>query len=111
MRDDRAFLGEAFNVFRFLGEITQRNKKREISVAMSGGAKHPVELTLHVFPNPVTPRANHHATAHVRRLGQFRRTDNLLIPLRKIFVAPRCDCGLCGSRIRHGQRIKRAKAS
>src|SRR5438105_12724200 len=99
MRDDGAFLGEAFNVFGFLREITQRNEKREISVAMASSAKHSVELTLHVFPNPVTPRANHHATAHVRWLGQFRRADDLLIPFRKIFVPPRCDCGLCGSRI------------
>ena len=91
--DDRAFLGEAFDVFRFLREITQRNEKREISVAMAGRAKHGVELTLHVFPNPVTPRSNHHATAHVRGLGQLRRADDLLIPFGKILVAPWRDRG------------------
>src|SRR5438093_8902220 len=99
MCDDGAFLGETFNVLRLLCEITQRNEKRKVSVAMASSAKHPVELTLHIFPYPVTPRANHHATAHVRRLGQFRRADDLLIPFRKIFVPSRCDCGLCGSRI------------
>src|SRR5215467_5962354 len=44
VRDDGAFLGEAFNVFRFLREITQRNEKREVSIAMTSRAKHGVEL-------------------------------------------------------------------
>ena len=97
MRNDRAFLGEAFHVFGFFCEITQRNKQREIGVAMSGGVKHRVELALHVFPDPVAPRPNHHAAAHVGRLGHFGRADDLLIPLRKIFVPPGRDGGLCGS--------------
>ena len=93
MRDDGAFFGEAFDVLRFLGEITQRNEKREIGVAMAGRRNMRVELTLHVFPDPVAPRTNHHATAHVRGLGQFGRANDLLIPFGKIFVAPRRDRG------------------
>src|SRR5207245_11099500 len=110
VRDDSAFLGEAFNVFCFPREVTQRNKKREVSVAMTSGAEHRVELTLHVFPNSVSPRTNHHATPYVRGLGQFRGANHLLIPFRKVFVPARCNRSLrcC---VGHGQRIKRAKAS
>src|SRR5206468_7973327 len=108
--DLRAFLGEALHVFRLFREITQRNKKREVSVAMASRAKHAVKLTLHVFPNSVTPRTNHHATAYVRGLGQFRCANHLLIPFRKVFVPARCDRSL-RCRVGHGQRIKRAKAS
>src|SRR5215469_16346748 len=99
MRNDSALLGKAFDVFRFFCEVTQWNKQWEVSIAMTSGAKHRVELMLHVFPNPVTPRANDHATAHVRRLGQFGRADDLLIPFRKIFLTPRGNCRFCGSRI------------
>ena len=94
MRNNGAFLGEAFDVLGFLGEVTQRNEKREVGVLVAGGLEHRVELTLHVFPNTVAPRANDHAAAHIGRLGQLRCADDLLIPLRKILVATRCDRGL-----------------
>src|SRR5437899_3623156 len=89
--DDRAFLGEALDVFRLLREITQRNKKREVSIAMASRAKHAVALTLHVFPNSVTPRTNHHATPYVRWLGQFRGAYNLMITFRKVLAPSRSD--------------------
>src|SRR6476660_10215765 len=89
MRNHGTFLGEAFDVLSFLGEITQRNEQGKIGVAVAGGANHRVELTLHVFPDPVAPRTNDHATAHVRRLGQFSDANHLLVPRRKIFVAAR----------------------
>src|SRR6266516_5805908 len=97
-------------MFRFLRKVTQRNEKRKVSIAMAGGSKHRIELTLHVLPNSVTPRANHHATAYVRGLSQFRGANHLLIPFRKVFVSARCDRSL-RCRVGHGQRIKRAKAS
>src|SRR6516165_4471093 len=74
---------------------------------MTGRSNQRVELTLHVFPDPIAPRANDHATTHVGRLGQFSGANYLLIPLRKIFVASRRDCSLWG-RVRHRQGIKRA---
>src|SRR5438309_730377 len=91
VRDNGAFFGEAFDVFRFLREIAQRNEEWEIGVAMTSGTKHGIQLTLHVFPNPVTPGSNHHATAYVGGLGQLRRADRLLIPLGKVLTAPRRD--------------------
>ena len=93
MGHDRAFLGEAFDVFRFLREIAQRNKERKIGVPMSGRPKHRVELPLHVFPNAVAPWADHHAAAYIGRLGQLRRANDLLIPLRKILFPGRRDGG------------------
>jgi len=92
-------------MLRFLGEIAQRNKKREIRVAMSGRAKHGVEMALHVFPNAVTPRTDHHATAHIGRLRQFGGANHLLIPLRKIFFTARRNCAFCDGRVRHAKQL------
>ena len=95
--NNRAFLCETLNMFGFLREITQRNEEREIGVAMAGGAKHRVEMMLHVFPDAVAPRANDHATADIGRFRHRGGPDHLLIPFGKIFVAPRRDRGLGGS--------------
>ncbi len=99
--DDRAFLGKAFHVRRLLREIAQRNEKREVGVLVAGGLEHRVEMPLHIFPDAVAPRPDDHAAAHLRGLRQFRRADDLLIPLGKIFFAPWRDRCLDGSRIRH----------
>src|SRR5205823_14732533 len=90
---DRTVLGKAHEELSSLREITQRNKKREISITMSGRAKHGVKLPLHVFPNAETPWANDHAATHIGRLGQFRRPNDLLIPLREILFPSRRDGG------------------
>ncbi len=105
MRNDRAFLGEAFDVFRFLREITQRNEKRKVRVAMACGAKHCIELALHVLPDPVAPWTNHHAAAHVRGLSQFRRANNLLVPFWKVFVSARRDGAFRHCRVQHGGEL------
>src|SRR5205807_2115560 len=68
---------------------------------MSGRAKHYVELTLHVLPNPVAPRANDHAPTHIAWFGQLGRTDDLLIPFRKIFIAPWTNRSFLCGRSRH----------
>ena len=65
VRHHRAFLGEALHVRRFLLEITQRNEERKIRVPMSGRLEHGIELALHVFPNAVAPRTDHHAAADI----------------------------------------------
>src|SRR5207247_10888415 len=84
-------------MLRFFCEITQLDEKREVSVAMSGRAKHRIKLPLHVLPNTVAPGTDHHATAHIGGLGQLSRANNLLIPVRKVFVAPRGDCRFGGN--------------
>src|SRR5207244_11028260 len=78
MRHHRAFLGETFDVLRFLREITQWNKEWEVGIAVPGRANHGVELPLHVFPNTEPPGAHHHATANVGRFCQLGRANDLL---------------------------------
>src|SRR6266700_3623735 len=92
--NDGAFLCEAFDVLSFLREITQWNEKWEVGIAVSGRTKHGVELPLHIFPDTVSPGADHHAAAYIRGLGQLRSADNLLVPFRKIVGPPRRNCGL-----------------
>jgi len=87
VRDDGAFPCEAFDVLGFPWRSNSADEQWEVRITMPSGAKHPVELALQCFPNAVAPRANHHATAYIRRLGQFRSANDLLIPFRKIFVS------------------------
>src|SRR5437763_4566728 len=93
VRDDCTFLSKAFDVLGFLREIAQRNEKWEVCIAVSSGAKHAIELPLHIFPDAIAPWADHHAAAHIRSLSQFRCTNHLLIPFREIFLAPRGNRG------------------
>src|SRR5256885_7607810 len=72
----------------------------------AGRAKHCIELALHVFPDPVAPRTNHHTTAHVRGFSQFGCANHLLIPLRKIFAPPRRDRSLCGRSEEHTSELQ-----
>ena len=103
--DDRAFLGEAFHVGRFLREIAERNEKREIGVPVPGRLEHRVELTLHIFPDAVAPGPNHHAAADVGGLRHLGGANDLLIPFGKIFIAPRRDGGFGGgSLIGHARK-------
>jgi hypothetical protein len=104
--NDRAFLGEPFDVFGLSGEVTQRNEQREIGIAVSGRPKHRIELALHVFPNSIAPRANDHATTHVRGLSQLTGPDYLLVPFGKILRTPGRNRGfrsIRGNTIRHGE--------
>src|SRR6266404_9914303 len=71
---------------------------------MAGGARNNVELALHVFPNAIAPRTNDHATPHIRRLGQLGRANDLLIPLGKIFIAPRRNGSSSGGCVRHSEK-------
>ncbi len=73
--------------------------------SVPGRLEHRVELPLHVFPDAVAPGPDHHATAHVRGLGQLRRADDLLIPFGKVFFAPRRDRGFCGGGIHCARRF------
>src|SRR5262245_1250359 len=91
MGHDRAFFGEPFNVLGLLLHVTERNKEREISVAMTGRLEHAIKRPLHVFPDPVAPGLDHHATADLARFGEVTSPDDLLIPFGKILRAPRAN--------------------
>ena len=94
MRDDRAFLGETFDVRGLLLQIAQRDEKREVGIAMAGCLEHPVEDRLHSLPQSVAPRLDDHAAAHFGILGEIGRPNDLLIPFGKILVARWRDGGL-----------------
>jgi hypothetical protein len=49
---------------------------------------------LHALPNGVAPGFDDHATSNFRVLGEIGRSDNLLIPFRKILLACRSNGGL-----------------
>ena len=68
--------------------------KRKIGVLVSSILEHLVQHALHVFPQRIAPRLDHHAAAHRRVLRQIGPLDDLLIPLRIIFGASRGDGGL-----------------
>jgi hypothetical protein len=99
VRDDGAFLGETLDVGRFLFEITQRNKKGKVSVAMPRRLEHGVELPLHVFPDAIAPWTNDHAAANLGGFRQLRGADDLLIPLREIIFTPRGNGGFGWGRL------------
>ena len=87
MRHHRAFLREAFDVRGLLCEIRERDEEREIRVAVAGRLEHSIQRTLHILPDAIAPRFDHHASAHVGILREVRRTDDLLIPLGKVLFA------------------------
>jgi hypothetical protein len=103
MGNDRAFLGETFDVLSFLLHVAERNEERKISVLMPGRLEHGVERPLHVFPDAVAPGLDHHATTNVARLRHVARADDLLIPFRKIFRAARTDRGFWDVGLGHGE--------
>ena len=93
MRDDGAFLREAFDVRGFLLQEGQRNEQREVGVLVAGRLEHLIQHPLHVLPQRVAPRLDHHASAHGRILGEVRGTDDLLIPLGVVVLTRRRDGG------------------
>src|SRR6476659_27968 len=103
MGDNRAFLGETFDMFRLLLHVTERNEEREISVLVPGRFEHAVEGVLHVFPDAIAPGLDHHAAADVARLGQVGRANHLLIPLGKILRATRTNRGFGLVGLGHGE--------
>ena len=97
MGHHRALLGEALHVFGFLLQERQRDEQREVRVLVARVLEHAVEHALHVLPQGVAPRLDHHAAAHGAVLGQIGRAHHLLIPLGVVLIAGWRDGGLrCG---------------
>ena len=63
MRHDGAFLRETLHVLCLLLEKAQRNEEGEVGVLVSRFLEHPVEHALHLLPEAVPPRLDHHAPA------------------------------------------------
>ncbi len=94
VRDDRAFLGEAFDVLGSFLEVAHRNEQRKVGVLVPGLLEHPVQHPLDVLPDGVAPGLDHHAAADGRLFGQVGGVDDLLVPLWVVLGAGGCDGGL-----------------
>ena len=81
-----ALLGKPLDMMRLLAEKRLRDKQREISVFMPGIFEHLIQRTLHLFPDRITVRFDHHTSANRRILGQSRFYHQIVIPLRIVFV-------------------------
>src|SRR6476659_4575152 len=103
MGNDRAFLGETFDMLRFFLHIAERNEEREVSVLMPGRLEHGVERPLHVFPDAVAPGLDHHATTDVARLRHVTGADDLLIPFGEVLRSTRADRGFWYVRFGHAE--------
>jgi len=80
-------------MLRFLFQVAQGDEQGEVSVLMAGFLELRVQMALNVFPDAVAPGLDHHAAAHFGIFSHVGRADDLLVPLRKIFVAARSDGG------------------
>ena len=58
-----------------------RDEKREIGVLDAGFFEHPIQNTLHFFPNRITVGLDYHATPHGRLLGQIGLHNEVVVPL------------------------------
>ncbi|MNL39106.1 hypothetical protein D3C87_1613640 [compost metagenome] len=85
MSHDRTFFGEALNVFGFFFQEAKWDQKREIGIYVACIFEHAIKDGLHVFPNSVAPRFNHHATTNWRVFRHVSGGDDLLVPLWIVF--------------------------
>ena len=86
MRDNGAFSCESLDVGGLFFEIADRNEERKVGVLVTGVFEPLIELFLDLLPETVSPGLDHHAAADLRILGEVGGADDLLIPLRKIFL-------------------------
>ena len=92
--NDRALFGESFDVFGLFFEKTFGNENWEISVFMPRFLEFFIQNTLHIFPDPITPRLDDHTTANWGDFRQFSCLDDRLVPFGIIFAAGGGDCVL-----------------
>jgi hypothetical protein len=73
----------------FLGQVALGDEEREIGVDMAGGLEHVVQSALHLLPDGVAMRLDHHAAAHIAVLGQVGLQHQVIVPLRVVHVTGR----------------------
>src|SRR6476469_9786445 len=85
MRKDGALFRKPLGMFFLLLQERFRYKKRKIGVNVSGRLEHIVQSALHLFPDRITVRLDHHAAAHGAVLGKTGTLDDLVVPLGIVF--------------------------
>ena len=83
----RTLGGKPLSVLRLLFEIGQGDQKREVGILMPCLLELCVQLRLDILPEGKTPWLDHHASARLGILRHVSGTNDLLIPLRKIFLS------------------------
>ena len=79
--DHRHFLGEAFDVFSFLGEEAERDEQREVGVIDAHLLDAAIHGLLNALPDPIAPWLDDHGPTHRADLGHVRLADDGLIPV------------------------------
>ncbi|MPM05252.1 hypothetical protein SDC9_51540 [bioreactor metagenome] len=85
MGNHGALGSKSFHVLRFLFKEGVGNEEGKIGVHMAGFFKCFIEMMLDRFPQGVSRRADDHAAPHRGVVGEFRRLDDVEIPLGVVF--------------------------
>ena len=81
------FLRKTFHVLRLAAEERLRDEERKICIHMSCFLEHLVEHLVHLLPDSITVRLDHHTASYCRALCKIRLHNKVVIPLR-IIIRP-----------------------
>ena len=81
------FFRESLNMLRLLAQEGFRDEKRKICVLVTGFLEHLVQLALHLLPDSIAPRLDHHTSPDSGILCQSGLYDQIVIPLRVVFLS------------------------
>ena len=84
MGNHRALLGETRHMFGLAAEERFRDEEREVCVLHACRLEHIVQDALHLFPDCISVRLDHHASAHGALFCQIGLDNQIVIPLRII---------------------------
>ncbi len=77
-----ALFGKAFHMFGFTTKKRLWYQQREVGVLYAGFLEHPVEFTLHFFPDGIAVGLDDHASSHRRLFGKVGFYNEVVVPLR-----------------------------
>jgi hypothetical protein len=80
VRDDGGFLGEPLHVLGLALQKALRDEERKVRVLVPGLLEAQVQPVAHQLPQAVAVRADDHAAAHGRVVGQFGLEHQFVVP-------------------------------
>ena len=78
------FLGKPLDVLSFLLKKAHGDEQGEISILVPCRLEHVIQRPLHILPQSITPRLDHHTASDRTVFGQVRGADHLLVPFRVV---------------------------